>query len=273
MTSSISFLDRLFSLTGKTALITGATGGIGEALAMGFAQAGATVGVHSRSPEKVAATCQAIAADGGKAVALTADITTVDACRHLVADAHAALGRLDILVNCAGINRRKPLTAVTEDDWETIMAVNLRSAYFLCQAAHPIMKTQGGGKIINIGSLNTTYGLDGVSVYGATKAGMAQMTRVMAVEWAPDKIQVNLLSPGFIMTPLTEEGVWQNERRSKWLHARIPMRRPGEPEELVGAALLLASPAASYMTGTAITVDGGFLAGGSWDRDEVPNDF
>lgn len=268
MNSSISFLDRLFSLAGKTALITGATGGIGEALAVGFAGAGATVGVNGRSPEKVTATCQAIANAGGKAVALPADLTTVDACRQLIADAHAALGLLDILVNCAGMNRRKPVTAVTEDDWETIMAVNLRSAYFLCQAAHPIMKAQGGGKIINIGSINTTYGLDGVSVYGATKAGMAQMTRVMAVEWAPDNIQVNLLSPGFIRTPLTEEGLWQNERRSKWLHARIPLRRPGAPEELVGAALLLASPASSYMTGSAITVDGGFLAGGSWDRDE-----
>jgi NAD(P)-dependent dehydrogenase (short-subunit alcohol dehydrogenase family) len=268
-----AFLDRLFALSTKTVLITGATGGIGEALAVGFAQAGATVGVNSRSLEKAAATCQAIEAAGGKAVRLPADITTVDACRQLIADAHAALGRLDILVNCAGMNRRKPVTAVTEDDWETIMAVNLRSAYFLCQAAHPLMKAQGGGKIINIGSINTSYGLDGVSVYGATKAGMAQMTRVMAVEWAPDNIQVNLLSPGFIMTPLTEEGLWKNEHRSRWLHARIPMRRPGEPEELVGAALLLAAPAASYMTGAAITVDGGFLAGGSWDRDEVSNGF
>lgn len=262
-----SLLDQLFSLTDKTALITGATGGIGEALAVGFAQAGATVGINSRSPEKVAATCQAIEAAGGKAVPLPADITTVDACRQLMAAAHTALGRVDILVNCAGMNRRKPITAVTEDDWETIMAVNLRSTYFLCQAAHPIMQAQGGGKIINIGSLNTAYGLDGVSVYGATKAGMGQMTRVMAVEWAADNIQVNLLSPGFIMTPLTEEGLWKNERRSKWLHARIPLRRPGQPEELVGAALLLASPASSYMTGSTITVDGGFLAGGSWDHD------
>lgn len=262
-----SLLDQLFSLTDKTALITGATGGIGEALAVGFAQAGATVGVNSRSPEKVAATCQVIEAEGGKAVPLPADITTVDACRQLVATAHTALGRVDILVNCAGMNRRKPVTAVTEDDWETIMAVNLRSTYFLCQAAHPIMQAQGGGKIINIGSLNTAYGLEGVSVYGATKAGMGQMTRVMAVEWAVDNIQVNLLSPGFIMTPLTEEGLWKNERRSKWLHARIPLRRPGQPEEVVGAALLLASSASSYMTGSTITVDGGFLAGGSWDRD------
>lgn len=267
-----AILDRLFSLTNRTVLITGATGGIGEALALGFAEVGATVGVNSRSLEKAAATCQTIIDAGGQAIPLPADLTTVAACRQLIADAHRALGRLDILVNCAGMNRRKPVTAVTEEDWETIMAVNLRSAYFLCQAAHPLMQAQGGGKIINIGSLNTTYGLDNVSVYGATKAGMAQMTRVMAVEWAPDNIQVNLLSPGFIMTPLTANGLWNNDQRRRWLHARIPMRRPGEPEELVGAALLLAAPASSYMTGSTITVDGGFLAGGSWDRDDIPNE-
>ncbi|MBX3014094.1 MAG: SDR family oxidoreductase [Caldilineaceae bacterium] len=264
-----TFLESLFALTGKTALITGATGGIGEALALAFAQAGATVGVSGRDRQKIEDTCRAITAIGGQAVALPADVTTVAACRQLVADAQAALGRLDILINCAGMNRRKPVTAVSEEDWETIMAVNLRSAYFLCQAAHPIMQAQGGGKIINIGSLNTTYGLDGVSVYGATKAGMAQMTRVMAVEWAADQIQVNLISPGFMMTPLTQAGLWNNEQRSRWIHSRLPLRRPGNPAELVGAALLLASPASSYMTGSTITVDGGFLAGGSWDRDEA----
>jgi len=267
--TTLSILERLFSLQHKTALITGATGGIGEALAIGFAQAGATVGINSRSPAKVAATCQAVAAAGGQAVPLPADITSVDASRQLMADAHAALGSIDILVNCAGMNRRKPVIEVTEEDWETIVAVNLRSAYFLCQAVHPIMQAQGGGKIINIGSMNTTYGLDTISVYGATKAGLAQVTRVMAVEWAADNIQVNLLSPGFFMTPLTEHGLWNNAQRNRWLRARIPLRRPGEPEELVGAALLLAAPASSYITGTAIAVDGGFLAGGSWDRDEL----
>ncbi|MEZ4860812.1 MAG: glucose 1-dehydrogenase [Caldilineaceae bacterium] len=261
-----SFLAQLFSLTGKTALITGATGGIGEALAMGFAQAGAMVGVTGRSEGKVTAVCRAIADAGGVATPFSTDLTTVEACRQLVTAAHTQWGRLDILVNCAGMNRRKPVAEVTEDDWETIMAVNLRSVYFLCQAVHPLMQAQGGGKIINIGSLNTTYGLDGVSIYGATKAGMAQLTRVMAVEWSADNIQVNLLSPGFVRTPLTEP-LWQHEQRSRWLHARIPMRRPAQPEELVGAALLLASPASSYMTGAAITVDGGFLAGGSWDQD------
>jgi len=264
-----SILHELFSLVGKTALITGATGGIGEALAIGFAQAGATVGINGRSAEKVNATCQTITAAGNAALPLIADLTTVEACRQLIKDAHNALGRVDILVNCAGMNRRKAATTVTEEDWETILQVNLRSAYFLSQAVHPIMAEQGSGKIINIGSVTNTYALDGVSVYGATKAGLAQVTRTMALEWAADNIQVNMIAPGFIQTPLTEAGLFQNERRRRWLEARTPQRRPGKPHDLLGAALLLAAAASDYMTGTTITVDGGFLIGGSWDKDAV----
>jgi len=264
-----TLFDQLFSLQGKTALITGATSGIGEALAIGFAQAGALVGVNGRSTARAAAVCQQIADLGGKASALVADLTTVDACRQLVTDAHEELGRIDILVNCAGMNRRKPTVEVTEDDWETILNVNLRSAYFLSQAVHPVMAAQGGGKVINIGSVTNTYALDGVTVYGATKAGLAQVTRTMAIEWAPDNIQVNMIAPGFIQTPLTDTGLFQNEQRRRWLAARTPLRRPGKPQDLLGAALLLAAPASDYMTGTTITVDGGFLIGGSWDKDEI----
>lgn len=267
--TNTSILNQLFSLNGKSALVTGATSGIGEAIAIGFAQAGATVGINGRSTERAAATCQQIANFGGHAIPLVADLTTVDACRQLITDAHAALGRIDILVNCAGMNRRKPAVDVTEEEWETILNVNLRSAYFLSQAIHPVMAAQGGGKIINIGSVTNTYALDGVTVYGATKAGLAQVTRTMAIEWAPDNIQVNMIAPGFIQTPLTDAGLFQNEQRRRWLEARTPLRRPGKPRDLLGAALLLASPASDYMTGTTVTVDGGFLIGGSWDKDGV----
>ncbi len=265
--STAPLLTQLFALNGRSALITGASSGIGQALAIGFAQAGATVGVHGRSRSSVAATCQQIEEGGGVAVPLLADISTVAACRQLIADAAAHLDGLDILVNCAGMNRRKAVTTVTEEDWEAIVDVNLRSAYFLSQAAHPHMVERGGGKIINIGSMTNTYALDGVSVYGATKAGLAQVTRTMALEWAEENIQVNMIAPGFIQTPLTQEGLFQNERRRRWLEARTPMRRPGQPRDLLGAALLLAAPASDYMTGTTITVDGGFLIGGSWDKD------
>lgn len=269
MTTTASLSQRLFSLEGKAALVTGASGSIGRALVMVLAEAGARVGVHGRSAAQLEETRRLIVELGGHAVMLLADLSSVEACRKLIADAHAALGRLDVLINCAGINQRKPIAAVTDDDFETIVAVNLRAAFFLSQAAYPIMRAQGGGKIINIGSLTSFIGLGSVSVYGATKAALTQLTKTMAVEWAKDNIQVNCLAPGFMLTPLTETALWGDQYKCEWLLNRIPARRPGQPEELTGLALLLASPASSYLTGQTIAVDGGVLAGGSWERDEA----
>jgi len=260
--------DRLFSLKGKTALVTGAAGGMGRVLAVALAEAGATVGLHDLTTTQLEEPRRLIEEAGGRAVALAADLGDVEACRKLMGEAHQALGRLDVLINCAGMNRRKPIEVVTQDDFDTIVAVNLRSIYFLSQAAHPIMRAQGGGKIINIGSLTIFYGLEMVSVYGLTKGAVAQVTRVMAVEWAKDNIQVNCIAPGFMMTPLSEE-LWADEYKRQWFLGRIPMRRPGQPEDLVGTVLLLASEASSYLTGQTIIVDGGVLAGGSWERDEL----
>jgi gluconate 5-dehydrogenase len=263
-----SFLSRLFSLRGKTALVTGASGGIGKALAVAFAEAGATVALHGTRVMQLEHVRNEIQDREGRATVIPADLSTVEACRSLVAETEASLGRLDVLVNCAGMNRRKPIREVTEDDFDTIMAVNLRSAYFLSQAAYPIMRAQGGGKIINVGSVNSLSGVGGVSVYGASKAGLSQLTKTQALEWAKDNIQVNCLAPGFIMTPLTEKGLWGDEHRHRWLLDRIPARRPGTPEDLVGTALLMASEASAYMTGQTVVVDGGYLAGGSWLRDD-----
>jgi NAD(P)-dependent dehydrogenase (short-subunit alcohol dehydrogenase family) len=262
-----SILERLFSLQGKTALITGAAGGIGRVLAVALAESGATVALHDLTVDRLGETQAAIAAGGGNAHMLAADLQDVAACQALITAAHGALGRLDILVNCAAMNRRKPIAAVTPDDFDTIVAVNLRSIYFLCQAAHPLLRAQGGGKIIQVGSINSFYGLDTVSVYGLTKGALTQLTKVMAVEWARDNIQVNCIAPGFMDTPLSKP-VWADEHRAEWLRGRIPARRPGQPEELVGVFLLLASEASSYLTGQTIVVDGGFLAGGSWEREE-----
>jgi gluconate 5-dehydrogenase len=262
-----SILQRLFSLEGKSALITGASGGIGSALAVAFAEAGATVALNGVTAEKLERTRSRIETAGGKAVVFKQDINRVESCRKLIESAQERLGRLDILVNCAGVNRRKPILEVTEEDYDTITGVNLKSLFFLCQAAHKLMRQQGGGKIINIGSVTSTDGLGGVSVYGLTKAGVAQLTRTMALEWAKDNIQVNCLAPGFILTPLTEVGLWGDAHRKEWLTERIPAARPGRPEELVGAALLLGSNASSYMTGHILNVDGGYLAGGSWLRE------
>jgi NAD(P)-dependent dehydrogenase (short-subunit alcohol dehydrogenase family) len=278
MDNSPSILNRLFSLHGKTALITGASGGLGQTLAVGLAEVGAAIGVHGRDQARVEQTCALVEARGGKAIPLLADLATVEDCRRLVVEAHQALGRLDILINNAATNRRKPIAEVSEEDWEFIISVNLRSIFFLSQAAQAIMRQQGGGKIIHIGSINTFYGLDTVSVYGAAKGGVTQLTKVMAVEWALDNIQVNCITPGFILTPLSRP-LWQEEEKANWFRSRLPLRRPGLPEEFVGITLLLASGASSYITGQTIVVDGGFMAGGSWHRDmswtdeDLPSDL
>lgn len=264
-----SLIEELFGLEGRTALVTGASGGIGRALAIGLAGAGVVVGVHGRQQGELDETRRLIEQAGGRALVFPADLSDVAACRKLIADAHLALGgRLDILVNCAGMNRRKPIEQVTEDDYDTIMAVNLRSLYFLSQAAYPLMKSQGGGKIIQVASLTSFIALGTTSVYGATKAAVAQLAKTQAVEWAKDNIQVNCLAPGFIRTPLTDKSLWQDEPKRRWLLGRIPMRRPGEPNEMVAAVLLMAGPGSSYLTGQTIAVDGGVLAGGSWEQAE-----
>jgi gluconate 5-dehydrogenase len=267
-TIGLPLFQRLFSLKGKSALITGAGGGIGRVLALALAEAGATVALHDLALAPVEEPRRLIEASGGKAITLAADLGNVEACRHLIAEVHKTLGRLDILVNCAATNRRKPIEAVTQDDFDTIIAVDLRSIYFLSQAAHPIMRTQGAGKIINFGSLTSFIGLGNVSVYGTAKGAVAQLTKTMAIEWAKDNIQVNCVAPGFMMTPLSEP-VWADDYKAQWMRDRIPMRRPGQPEELVGVVLLLASKASAYLTGQTIIVDGGVLAGGSWEINEL----
>jgi NAD(P)-dependent dehydrogenase (short-subunit alcohol dehydrogenase family) len=264
----MDILNELFSLEGKSALVTGASGGIGGDVALALARAGAFVGLSGTNREHLEETKRRIDDAGGRSAVLPADLGTVENCRGLIADANAALGRLDVLVNNAGMNRRKPIVEFTEDDYETIMAVNLRSIFFLSQAAHPIMKAQGGGKIVNVGSMTSLVGIGNVAVYGMTKAAVGQLTKTMAIEWAKDNIQANCLAPGFIKTPLTAQGQWADPHISKWILDRVPARRPGTPHDLVGTVLWLSSPASDFVTGQIIAVDGGFLAGGSWVKDE-----
>ena len=263
----LPILERLYSLEGKVALVTGASSGIGRGLAVGLAEAGAAVGVHGRNRQEIDSTCRMVEEAGGKALPLEADLVDTANCARLVEQVHSELGSLDILVNNAATNRRKPITEVTEDDYDFVMSVNLKSVYFLTQAAYPLMLEQGGGKVIHIGSINNHFGLDTVSIYGAAKGGVGQMTKAMAVEWARDNVQVNCIVPGFIYTPLTK-AIWDDEETSKWFRRRIPMRRPGLPEDIVGLALFLASHASDYVTGQNFIIDGGFMAGGSWLRDD-----
>lgn len=268
MDNKLDILQRFFSLKGKTALVTGSSSGIGREIAISFAEAGAIVAVHGRDQDRIKETCKIINRNCGKALPFKADLQEIDNCKKLIEDTYKAFGKLDILVNCASINRRKPIHDVTPEDFDAIVSVNLKSLYFLSQAIHPIMKSQGGGKIIHIGSLNIFYGLDTVSVYGMTKGAIGQLTKIMAVEWAVDNIQVNCITPGFINTPLIKP-LLVDEKKVKWIRNRIPARRLGNTDELVGVAILLSSYASSYITGQNFVVDGGFLAGGSWNRDEV----
>jgi gluconate 5-dehydrogenase len=268
MATDLKALQRFFSLEGKVALVTGAAGGIGRVLASTLAGAGASVALHDLSLDRLAEVAGEIEGAGGKTACLAADLGDVDQARELVRRARESLGRLDVLVNCAAMNRRKPIREVTEDDWDTVMAVDLKSVYFLSQAAHAIMREQGSGKIVHIGSINSSFALGSVSVYGAAKGAVAQLAKVMAVEWAKDGIQVNCVIPGFVATPLSKP-LWADPYKAEWMRSRIPMRRPAQPEEIAGPVLFLSSPASSYVNGTTIVVDGGVLAGGWWEPDEA----
>lgn len=259
-----AFLARHFGLDGCVALVTGASGGIGRAIAGGVAAAGAAVAVTGRDARALGEVCRDLERAGRDAAMIVADLCDVSACDDVVARTVDAFGRLDVLINCAGANQRTPISAVGPEEYDAIMAVNLRAAFFVSQAAFRVMSANGGGKIIHIGSLTCSVGLAEVGVYGASKAALAQLTKTMAVEWAAHNIQVNCLAPGFIRTALTEEALWGDDEKRRWMLERIPARRPGLPDDLVGLALLLAAPASRYLTGQTITVDGGFLAGSPW---------
>jgi gluconate 5-dehydrogenase len=254
----------LFSLPGKIALVTGGSGDIGRVLALGLASAGATVAINGTNPGLLADVRAELVAVGGLAESFAADLADVAECERLVARVIERFGRVDVLVNCAGINRRQPILEVTPDDYERVMAVDLRAAYFVSQAAARVMIECGGGSIVHVGSINSAIGLATISVYAAAKAGLSQLTRNQAVEWAAHGIRVNCLAPGFIVTKLTEGPLFGDERKRRWMLDRIPLGRGGTPDELVGPLLLLASDAGSYLTGQTLYVEGGILSGSTW---------
>jgi NAD(P)-dependent dehydrogenase (short-subunit alcohol dehydrogenase family) len=253
----------LFSLEGKVAVVTGAGGGIGRWLAAGLGAAGARVLLTDVAAEALADVEGALAAAGVGAGSLVADLVEEDAPERIVAGTVERFGRLDVLVNCAAVNRRMPILEMDRETWDLIVRVDLRVPYFLSQAAAPVMRDGGGGSIVNISSLNAAYALEQISVYGPAKAGLSQLTRVMALEWADFGIRANAIAPGFMDTPLAAP-IWADPERRRWILNRVPLKRPGLPSELVGTCLLLASDAGSFLTGQTLYVDGGALAGGRW---------
>lgn len=264
-----SNLKSLFSLENKVVLMTGAAGGIGAALAKGMAGIGATMCNCDVSAQGLEALEGEIKAAGGDAHSYIMDVTKNDSINAAVDAIAAKFGRIDVLVNVAGINKREGFLDVQEETYDRIMDINLKSVFFITQAVVRYMIKARKGSIINIGSHNATGMLGGCSVYGATKSGVVALTRSMAVEWAEWGIRANAVSPGHIITPLTQV-TWAHPTRGEYLRDRIAMRRPGEPEELIGMIALLASDASSYMSGANYVVDGGCLCGGMpWEFDSV----
>ena len=246
-----------FDLDGKVAVVTGANTGIGQAIAVALALAGAEVACVGRTPAEE--TAEQIRALGRRVVLIPADLSTIAPVQQVVDTTLAELGRLDILVNNAGIIRRADAVDFTEEDWDAVIDTNLKSVFFLCQAAGRHMIAQGSGRIINIASMLTFQGGIRVPSYTASKSGVGGLTKLLANEWAAKGLTVNAIAPGYIATNNTA-ALQADESRNKAILDRIPAGRWGKPADLGGAVVFLASDAAAYVNGHILAVDGGWLA-------------
>ncbi len=246
----------LFKLDGRVALITGSSGGIGEALARGLAAAGATVVINGRGAEKVAQIAHSIRTAGHKAAEAVFDVTDPNAAAAGIDRIEASVGPIDVLINNAGIQRRAPLHEIPDETWREVIATNLDSLFYVSKAAVRHMIPRRRGSIINICSVMSELGRPTVVPYTAAKGGVKMLTKGMAVDWGKHGIRVNGIGPGYFKTPLNAALV-ADEKFSTWIAGRAPLGRWGETEELVGAAIYLASDAASFVTGHILYVDGG----------------
>ncbi len=251
-----------FDLTGKVAIVTGSGRGLGKAMAHGLADAGASIVTCSRTLEEAEAAAKEIADGGGSAAATRVDTSDRSSCRELVDFAMDSFGRVDVLLNNAGIDIIEPAEEYTEEDWNTVININLTGYFHCSQFAAERMFAQGdGGSIINNSSVASSVGIHGLVAYGAAKGGVNQLTRVMAVEWAPRNVRVNAIAPGYfdniMRGAVNEHG---REEKQQQVITFTPMQRRGRPDELVGPAVFLASEASSYVTGAILYVDGGYTA-------------
>jgi 2-deoxy-D-gluconate 3-dehydrogenase len=247
-----------FDLRGKVAIVTGGNGGIGLGMARGLADAGADIAVVGRNETKSAAAVADLTARGVRAIAVATDVTDKDAVAKMIARVSGELGRIDVLINNAGMSIRKPPHILEADEWQQVIDTNLTSAFICSKAAYPALKAAGGGKVINIGSMMSIFGASFAPAYAASKGGIVQFTRACACAWAGDNIQVNAILPGWIDTDLTKTAREQVDGLHQRVLARTPAGRWGEIDDFAGIAVFLSSQASDFMTGTAIPVDGGY---------------
>ena len=248
-----------FDLAGRTALVTGASRGIGRALALALAEAGANVALTARRKEALSEVCDAVAAMGGDALPFELDVTDLAAIAGTVERAAAHFGTIDILVNNAGIEEVRPSLDVDESLWDRILDTNLKGAFFTAQAVAKTMRAGLGGSIVNLCSLTSSVGVPTAVPYGSSKSGLLGMTRALAAEWAELGIRVNAIAPGYFQTAMTD-GFYADPAWQTSMLAKIPMRRFGGMNDLGGAVVFLASDASAYITGQCLAIDGGFLA-------------
>jgi 2-deoxy-D-gluconate 3-dehydrogenase len=249
-------MDRLFSLEGRTAFVTGASRGIGRAIALALARAGAAVACAARALDQVAEAAAEIEAAGGRGRAIRLDVTSREQIIAAVRSAETILGPIDILVNNAGVTLDKPSLEVTDEEWDTVLGTNLTSMFRCARAVAPGMIARGRGKIINLGSMYGSLGVPRYAVYCASKAAVGGLTRSLAAEWARHGIQVNCLAPGYMNTDIPRAAMADAKTRERFL-SKIPARRIGEPAEAAALAVYMASPASDFMTGQTVYLDGG----------------
>ena len=249
----------LFDLGGKVAIVTGGNGGLGRGMAVGLASAGAHIVIAARNQTKTAETAAEFRQQYGvEVLELQVDVCQEADIKAMADETMRTFGRIDILVNNAGTNIRKPPSDLTAGEWQTVIDTNLSSTFLCSQAVHEPMVRGGGGKIINNGSMFSIFGGSHVLAYAASKGGVVQLTKSLAVAWAPDNIQVNAILPGWLYTDLTRGAMEQLPELHDRVLQRTPQRRWGEPEDLAGAAVFLASRASDFVTGVAFPVDGGY---------------
>jgi len=249
-----------FDLSGKVAIVTGASRGLGQTFARALARAGADLVITSRTIDSLKAFQQEVESMGRRALSLELDVRNEDSIRRMVGDAAAVYPRLDILVNNAGCNVRKRAVDVTWDDWNLILDTNLRGAFFVAQSVATVMIPNGRGRIINIGSVTSVMGYAGLGPYGASRGGIRQLTMSLADDWGPHGITVNCLAPGWFKTDQNKV-MYEDPEWVAYLVDRIPVRRPGKPSDLEGPIVFLASDASDYITGQTLLVDGGISTG------------